>query len=349
MICGDPRGPVLRGNPLHVCLLLSVIVYLGACSNPVSEPSPAVMSIRLGVATLLVPPVPNSVLWLAADDGFYRREGLDVSLLQLEGTPRVIAAMLAGDVDVGNVSTDQVLELTASGRADLRALHSPDPRQFFLVASSSRIHKVEGLRGKMLAISAIGGLDETMTRLVLRAKGVAMSDLDVVAMGDPSTRAAALVAGRVDATTISVGTWSSIRSRAGVRVLVSPEEYFDAAPLVAKVDAVTAITLATKREQLRRFTRAVLEAVRFYSQNRQAWINSMARRRPELDHSTLAALWDLFRGSWAVDGGMEPAQLTTTANILYGSVVPVGLPRVPVSRWTDVRDLEAALQQLRRM
>jgi len=298
---------------------------------------------------LLVPPVPNSVLWLAKDGGFYRREGLDVSLVQLEGTPRVIAAMLAGDVDVGNVSTDQVLQLDASGRADLRALHSPDPRQFFLIASSSRIERLEGLRGKLLAISAIGGLDESTTRLVLRARGVAMSDLDVIAMGDPSARAAALVAGRVDATTISIGTWSSIRSTAGVRVLVSPEDYFEAAPLLAKVDAVTASTLASRRGQLQRFTRAVLEAVRFYSQNRQAWIAAMMRRRPDLDISTLAAVWDQLRASWAVNGGMEPGQLRTTADILYGSVEPAGLPRVPVSRWTDLSALEAALQRLGRM
>jgi NitT/TauT family transport system substrate-binding protein len=350
MTGGGRRWPGLRGSPLHVVVvLLTAVAYLGGCGSTPSGPQPAAMSLRLGVATLLAPPVPNSVLWLAKDDGFYQREGLDVSLLPLDGTPRVIAAMLAGDVDVGNVSTDQVLQLTASGRADLRALHSPDPRQFFLVASSARIDRVDGLRGRTLAISAIGGLDDTTTRLVLGTKGVAVSDLELIALGDPSARAAALVAGRVDATTISVGTWSTISAHAGVRVLVSPEEYFEAAPLVAKVDAVTAPTLATKRQQLQRFTRALLEAVRWYAQHRQAWIEAMVRRRPELDRSMLSALWDGFSGTWAVDGGMEPAQLQTTAGILYGSAELRGLPHVPVSRWTDLRDLDAALQQLRRM
>ncbi len=346
----DHAGPSLRRRRLSiVVVLLSAVVYLVGCGGPRSAPRPASAVLRLGVATSLAPPVPNSVLWLAQDEGFYRREGLDVSLLALDGTPRVVTAMMTGDIDVGNVSTDQVLQLNASGRADLRALHSPDPRQFLLLASSARIDRIERLRGSTLAISAIGSLDDTTTRRLLRAKGVAVSDLDLVALGDPSARAAALVAGRVDATTISIGTWSTISTATGVHVLVSPEEYFQAAPLVAKVDAVTAAVLAAKREPLRRFTRAVIRAVRYFAEHRQAWVDAMARRRQELDRPMLAALWDRFRGHWAVDGGMDPGQLNATADILYGSSELRALPRVPIARWTDQPDLEIVLAQLRRM
>jgi NitT/TauT family transport system substrate-binding protein len=56
----------------------------------------------------VIPPVPNSVLWLAKDEGFYQREGLEVSLVPLSGSPRVLSAMLTGDIDVGNVATDVV-------------------------------------------------------------------------------------------------------------------------------------------------------------------------------------------------------------------------------------------------
>ncbi len=329
-----------------VVVLVAVAMLAGGCGGRPSEARPQATPLRLGVATTSVPPLPNSVLWLAGDDGFYRREGLDVSLLQVDGTPRVIAAMLSGDIDVGNVATDQVLQLAASGRADLRALHSPDPRQFFLIASAGRIGRVEELRGRTLAISAIGGVDDTTTQLVLRARGVAPTDLNVVALGDPTARAAALVAGRVDATTISIGTWSTMSDHTGIRVLVSPAEYYDAAPLVAKVDAVTAGILATKREALQRFTRAVLKALRHYALDRQAWIDAMVRRRPELDRQALAALWEQFRGSWAIDGGVDPARLGATAGILFGSPELAGVPRVSIDRWADLSVLDAALRQL---
>ena len=328
-----------------IALAVVVLMVLGACG---SAPAPrnGALSLRIGVATVQVPPVPNSVLWLAEDGGFYRREGLDVTLLPLDGTPRVIAAMLTGDVDVGNVATDQVLQLVASARADLRALHSPDPRQFFLIAGAGRVDSVNRLRGATVAISAVGGVDDTTTRLVLRAKGIAASDLNFVALGAPSVRAAALMAGRIDATTISVGTWSTVSTSPAVHVLVSPQEYYDAAPLVAKVDAATASILRSKQEQVRRFTRAVLEAVRFYAHDRRAWVAAMMRRRPELDPSILSELWDGFRDGWAVNGGMDPAQLRTTEDILYEGDELKGLPRVAVSRWTDLTDLKAVLREL---
>jgi NitT/TauT family transport system substrate-binding protein len=333
--------PALMTSPRSIIVVMAVA--LGACGAQGPAPQAAQAPLRLGLATQLVPPVPNSVLWLAKDDGFYQREGLDVDLLALDGTPRVMAAMLAGDVDVGNVSTDEVLRLSSSGQADLRALSSPDPRQFFLIASRSAIGSVGQLRGRTIAISAIGGLDDTTTRLVLRSMGVAAGDLQFAAVGDPTARAAALVAGRIDATTISTGTWSTISDFAGVRVLVSAEAYHAAAPIVSKVDAVTATTLAAKRTVLRRFTRAVLAALRRYAGDRGAWVLAMERRRPDLSASRLNALWDQFRGAWAVDGGMSAAQLQATADMLYGSDQFRGLPRVPIARWTDLADLQAAL------
>ncbi len=156
------------------------------------------------------------------------------------------------------------------------------------------------LHGRTVAISAVGGLDDTTTRLVLRAKGVAPSDLSFVALGDPSVRAAALVAGRIDATTISVGTWSTVSASSAVHVLVSPQDYYDAAPIVAKVDAATTSIVRAKREQVRRFTRAVLKALRFYAHDRPAWVAAMVHRRPELDPPMLSNLWDGFRDGWAV-------------------------------------------------
>jgi NitT/TauT family transport system substrate-binding protein len=69
---------------------------------------------RVGLASAPVPPLPNSVNWLAKDLGFYQREGLDVELIELQGTPLAVAAMISGDIDVGNIATSEALRLTAA-------------------------------------------------------------------------------------------------------------------------------------------------------------------------------------------------------------------------------------------
>jgi len=52
-------------------------------------------------------------------------------------------------------------------------------------------------------------------------------------------RAQALVAGRVDATSLSVGTWITIQKDPGVRLLVDQNTYYKNATVVEKVDAAT--------------------------------------------------------------------------------------------------------------
>jgi ABC-type nitrate/sulfonate/bicarbonate transport system substrate-binding protein len=77
--------------------------------------------LRLGLGSAPAPPLPNSVLWLAKDLGFYAREGLDVELSEFQGTPLAIAAMLSGTFDVANISTSEVIRMNAAkGTTDAR-------------------------------------------------------------------------------------------------------------------------------------------------------------------------------------------------------------------------------------
>ena len=82
------------------------------------------LKLRLGLGSAPAPPLPNSVLWLAKDLGFYAREGLAVALAEFQGTPLVIAAMISGDVDVANVSTSDVIRMNATKNQSMRAIHS---------------------------------------------------------------------------------------------------------------------------------------------------------------------------------------------------------------------------------
>ena len=68
--------------------LLSQAASLPAAESKPTEP----LKLRLGLGSAPAPALPNSVLWLAKDLDFYRREGLDVELNEFQGTPLVIAA-----------------------------------------------------------------------------------------------------------------------------------------------------------------------------------------------------------------------------------------------------------------
>jgi NitT/TauT family transport system substrate-binding protein len=299
--------------------------------------------LRLGLAVDTVPAQPNSVLWLAKDDGFYQREGVDVDLVQVNGTPLVLDGLVAGNLDVGNVSTEATVRLAALRPHSVVAISSPDPRSYFVIASRGSVASLAGLRGRTLAVSARGGLDDLATSLVLDATGVGSASIHVVPIGDPQARVQALILGQVDAVTVAIGTWLTISQRHDLKLLMDERQFFDAAPVLAKVNAVTPSTLASKRAALVRFTAALLRATRHYAENRDAWVKAMARRRSDLGQAQLTALWDHFQAQWPVDGGLDLAWCRATADALLRTAAFSGLPRVPLESWTDPSVLRAAL------
>jgi len=304
------------------------------------------LKLRVGLGSSPVPPLPNSVLWLAKDLGFYQREGLDIELIEFQGTPLALAAMISGDIDVGNVSTSEVIRLTASKGAPMRAIHSPDARLYFLIAARDEFKSVQALQGKSFAVARLGSVDHTQSMLTLKALGVNPSSLTVLAMGVPTTRAQALVAGRVDATAMSVGTWVSIQKEPGVKILVDHNTFFENATVVEKVNAATTKVIEEKPEQLRRFTAAIVKTARHFADNQEAWINAITNRRSKLDRKDAANLWNGFKSSWAVNGLMNLEQYKKTTEFYYQTASFENVPKIDVNQWTDTRFLDDVLRQL---
>jgi NitT/TauT family transport system substrate-binding protein len=304
------------------------------------------LKLRVALASAPAPALPNSVLWLAKDLGFYKREGLDVDLIEFQGTPLVIAAMIAGDVDVGNVSTSDVIRLVASKGQAMRAIHSPDARLYFLIAAKDEIKSVTALQGKTFAVSRIGSVDHSLSMIALRALGINTASLTPVAIGTPSTRAQALVAGRVDATTLSLGTWVTLPKDAAVRVLVDHNTYFDKATVVEKVNAATSRVIDEKPEHLRRFTAAILKASRHFAENQESWVDAIGKRRPDVDRKDAATLWAGFKTAWAVNGLMNLEAYRTSADFFYQEGILEKVPKIETREWTETRFVDDVLKDV---
>ncbi len=173
------------------------------------------------ILTHLEPPlVPNSVMDLALELGYFEREGVEVELVRVQQTPSALAAILAGEGEMANVSVDGVLQLVAQGASPLRAVTSPNKSLPFLIAARSDIATPADLAGHSFGVGRIGSLDHSLSAKVMAGEGVDMATLNVVTLGQPSVRAQALAAGQVDATTMSIGVWLSIPDKTGLSVLI---------------------------------------------------------------------------------------------------------------------------------
>jgi NitT/TauT family transport system substrate-binding protein len=334
---------------LLAALLLTLAVGVG-CGLPIGPfggtGQKGMLKLRLGVASSPAPALPNSVLWLAKDLGFYEKEGLDVDVVEVQGTPAVITALRAGDLDVGNIATEEAIRLTASKTLELRAIHSPDSRQYFLIAARDSVSKPADLAGKSYAVSRVGSLDHVLSTRVLEAEGVKADSLNLVAIGAPAVRAQALAAGQVDATTMSIGTWITIQRQPGVRIVLGAEEYDAAVPIVQKVDAVTPKVLNEKSEELRRFTAAIIKVSRHFAESPKAWVDALKAKRSDVSAEDLTELYPSFKTAWAVNGIMNVARYQQTADFLYQGEEFKDVSRIQVADWADTKFVDAVLKEI---
>src|SRR5690242_12599613 len=139
---------------LRLALVLSLGLIVSACSAPVPQSTTGTpLSLKVGVAVTPAPALPESVIWLARDLGFYQAEGLDVQLTEYDATPTVVTAMRTGDVDVGDINSEDVIRLTASKDLEMRTIDSASGRNFFMIVSKSSVGSVLELQGKSFAVA----------------------------------------------------------------------------------------------------------------------------------------------------------------------------------------------------
>jgi NitT/TauT family transport system substrate-binding protein len=330
-----------------------VSVLVAACApvpagSPDAAQAPAtaqpLMKLNLGVAVTPTPALPESVLWLARDLGFYQQEGLDVQITEFQATPAVITAMRTGDVDVGDVNSEDVIRLDASKQLEMKTINSASGRNFFMIVGKNDIASASELAGKSFAIAQPGSQDDALSSKVLGVKGVSPDAVNYVALGAPNLRARALVAGQIDATTVSLGTWVTIQNQPNIKVLVDVDDYYNSLPLVNKGNAVTAKVLAEKPEALQRFTAALIKASRYLAGNKSAWVAGMAQLRPDMSQSDLGELWDQFGSSWAVNGQLNVNAYQSSTDFLYETGTFADLPKIDAGDWTDTEFVDAVLK-----
>ena len=299
------------------------------------------------ILTHLEPPlVPNSVMDLAAELGYFEAEGVNVELVRVQQTPSAIAALQSGEGEMANIGVDALLQVIHNGATDFRAVTSPNKSLPFLIASKDDIATPADLAGRSFGVGRVGSLDHSLSTLVLDSLGVSIDDSEIVALGQPNVRGQALLAGQIDATTISIGVWSELPDTEGLHVLVDQAAYYDGAPVVNKVNAVTGDVLAERPEDVEAVIRALTRLSRDFSENPQMWVDAMADVRPDVERETLDLLADAFVGTWSVNGGMSAKELTFTADWLYETEDFADLEPLALEDWVDFGPLDAVLAEL---
>ncbi len=167
--------------------------------------------VLLGYASLSSNQTP---VWVAQEEGFFKRFGLDVELILIEGGTRGAQALISGDMPVIGMAGQPVISARARG-SDLVLVAGAINKMNYILASTPGIKKPEDLRGRRVGITQIGSSSYHAVVLALKHWGMdARRDkITMLQVGNQAARVASLSTGGSDAVIVNPGLGSALKER----------------------------------------------------------------------------------------------------------------------------------------
>jgi NitT/TauT family transport system substrate-binding protein len=142
-------------------------------------------------------------LWVAKEQGLFSKYGVPADMIFIRQAPTLVAALTSGDIQIGYTGGTAVLGAAAGG-ADLKIVAAFTNRVMYDVVTKRGIKTPEDLRGKIFGVQSIGGTVWMGAILALEHFGLDPNrdQISLIAAGDQSVLAQALVTGTIDATVL---------------------------------------------------------------------------------------------------------------------------------------------------
>ena len=270
--------------------------------------------------------------------------GAEVEIVTLTTTSGV-QALIANRSDLAPHGADELIIGAAEG-ADLLAIGSPQSKINYVLVGATDIQSVEDLEGRTIGMSGPAGFDALLTRFSLRDAGLdPESDVNFVQIGGSPDRAAALLAGRVDAATIGLDDWFDLATETDDVDIVqymsevvpdfATELYFSRRAFIEDNQEL-AVAIACGN----------LEANQWANENRQAFIDFTLERVPGTSEEAVVGLYDAAMevGMWPT----EPEAVLSTSGMqgLMEAMLETGdiSSPVEVENYIDISYLEQAAE-----
>ena len=204
----------------------------------------------------------NSVWYVPQELGIYKRYGLDSELLYIPSTTTSLTSLLAGDINLANVSGGAVASAVLAGAQAVLVSCYLNSLPYELVVQES-IKSAEELKGKSIGISRLGSASDVAARALLRGLGLEPDkQVHILQTGGSSERAAAFRAGRIAGFPSPPGTVYLTKGMP-FRILISTADFKPRFEFPYICAATNRSYLQKNRETVRRVLMSHIEGVHF--------------------------------------------------------------------------------------
>ena len=211
----------------------------------------------------------NIPFWVGLETGEFKKVGLDVDAVLISGGTRSMAALLSGGLDFAHVSGGVSVQ-AALGGAEVTIVATVSNSMSAGIIAAKEIKSFQQLKGKKIGIASFGGNNDIGLRYAFKKNGLGHDHVATfLQLGGERNRLTALEKGVVAATIMSPpGLF--VAEGAGFSRLgdlnTMGMRYPELSIVARKRD------LKERRDMVRRYLRAHLEAIRTMKANRDVTV-----------------------------------------------------------------------------
>jgi NitT/TauT family transport system substrate-binding protein len=313
---------------------MSLVAPLDRAFAQSAAPSPTKLVFSLDFI-----PLGRHAPWYAAlAEGYYKDEGLDVSIIPAQGTAQVIQAVESGTANIGFVDVPSVVIARGNG-SKLKMLavnYEKAPYAIFSLANGANVTAPKQLEGLNLG-SGAGSFTPKIIQGFMSQKGLDPNKLTISNVAPPA-RASTLLSGQIPAIEFFVMAKPGLEagakaSNTELRTLLLADHGLE---LYGNGIAATEDTIAKNPDVLKRFIRASLKGWKFALANPQKAATDEIQYVPTLKPDGIVAELGVV-GDLAVTadtkknglGWFDPAKMKANVDFVTKYIGVNGAPPQP--------------------
>ena len=225
----------------------------------------------------------SSVLWIAKDAGIFKKHNLDVNVIYIEGTPKALMSLFAGELQVVAGTGPAVASARVRGADASMIMGFEVYLPYYLIATPA-IKSIEDLKGTVGANHSAATSADFAMRLGLRSIGLDPErDVNLRVVGATNLRMIMMQQGQAQFTVIS-NTEREEAEKLGFKVLADLASKRMPYPHSGVITSQK--ILREKHDAILRFGRASVEAIHYFKNNKAQSI-AILKKYAKTDLSTL--------------------------------------------------------------
>ena len=310
---------------------------LAGCT--LSAMPPAEPQVRVAVSSDAITLLP---VHLAQTLGYYRQEGLVVTLSEIKSSAKTLDALHEGSAHVA-LGTTAPIQMAAEGRSVQGFLVIYSRMNTVLIvspAASADVHRIADLQGRRVGVSNLGSGSQIFLNYLLAVHGMRPADVRAVGIGVGATSVAAMEHGEVDAAVLVGGAIDVLlRAHPGRTVLAdtrTPEgsqRVFGPASFPGSLLVAEESWLKANPDTARRFVRAVKKGMQWMGEHSPEEVRANMRedqRLPDID-ADLQTIRD-FQHMLSPDGAIAEGSPEIMYKVLATSLESVRTSHIDLSK-----------------